>query len=203
MCTLGAMKPTIIICRVREYRTRESLTQEDLAQSLGISRQSIIALESGQCTPSLGLALQLMHYFDVPFTQLFQLPGNEQDEDENEATALAYLPTTDTEPRINVIEGENTTTVEASVPGFNERELEISVNDSLLTISGKKQEPQPKKSPLQQEFALSQFSRVINLPHRIDPNGANARLNAGILTITFPHQTSIPKKIRTIEISSH
>jgi len=197
------MKQTVIICRVREYRTRESLTQEDLAQSLGISRQSIIALESGQCTPSLGLALQLMHYFDVPFTQLFQLPGNEQDEDESEAAALAYPPSLDTEPRVNVIEGENTTTVEASVPGFNQNELEISVNDSLLTISGKKQDKLPEDNPLQQEFTLSQFSRAISLPHRIDPNGANARLNAGILTVTFPYQTTIPKKIRTIEISSH
>jgi len=197
------MRQTVIICRVREYRTRESLTQEDLAQSLGISRQSIIALESGQCTPSLGLALQLMHYFDVPFTQLFQLPGNEQDEDESEAAALAYPPSLDTEPRVNVIEGENTTTVEASVPGFNQNELEISVNDSLLTISGKKQDKLPEDNPLQQEFTLSQFSRAISLPHRIDPNGANARLNAGILTVTFPHQTTIPKKIRTIEISSH
>ena len=197
------MRQTVIICRVREYRTRERLTQEDLAQSLGISRQSIIALESGQCTPSLGLALQLMHYFDVPFTQLFQLPGNEEDEDGSEATALAYLPTTDTEPRINVIEGKNTTTVEASVPGFNQNELEISVNDSLLTISGKKQDKLPEDNPLQQEFTLSQFSRAISLPHRIDPNGANARLNAGILTVTFPYQTTIPKKIRTIEISSH
>jgi HSP20 family molecular chaperone IbpA len=197
------MRQTVIICRVREYRTRESLTQEDLAQSLGISRQSIIALESGQCTPSLGLALQLMHYFDVPFTQLFQLPGNEQDEDESEAAALAYPPSLDTEPRVNVIEGENTTTVEASVPGFNQNELEISVNDSLLTISGKKQDKLPEDNPLQQEFTLSQFSRAISLPHRIDPNGANARLNAGILTVTFPNQTTIPKKIRTIEISSH
>ncbi len=198
------MKQTVIICRVREYRTRESLTQEDLAQSLGISRQSIIALESGQCTPSLGLALQLMHYFDVPFTQLFQLPGNQEDEDGSEATAaLAYLPTTDTEPRINVTEGNNTTTVEASVPGFNQNELEISVNDSVLTISGKKQAKLPEDNPLQQEFTLSQFSRAISLPHRIDPNGAEARLNAGILTVTFPHQTTIPKKIRTIEISSH
>ena len=197
------MRQTVIICRVREYRTRESLTQEDLAQSLGISRQSIIALESGQCTPSLGLALQLMHYFDVPFTQLFQLPGNEQDEDESEAAALAYPPSLDTEPRVNVIEGENTTTVEASVPGFNQNELEISVNDSLLTISGKKQDKLPEDNPLQQEFTLSQFSRAISLPHRIDPNGANARLNAGILTVTFPYQTTIPKKIRTIEISSH
>ena len=194
------MKQTVIICRVRKYRTQESLTQEDLAQSLGISRQSIIALESGQCTPSLGLALQLMHYFDVGFTQLFQLPGNAPDEDAT--TTLTYAPT-DSQPRINVIEGKDEITVEASVPGFSEKELEISVNDSLLTISGNRQGTQPENNPLQQEFILSQFYRAIDLPHRIDPDGAHAYLSSGILSVTFPRQTTVPSKIRTIRISSH
>lgn len=58
---------------IKEYRTTENMTQEDLAASVGVSRQTIIAMEKGNYTPSLMLALQLAQVFKVKVEDLFNL----------------------------------------------------------------------------------------------------------------------------------
>ena len=49
------------------------MTQEDLAAAVGVSRQTIIAMEKGNYTPSLTLALQLAQVFKVTVEDLFSL----------------------------------------------------------------------------------------------------------------------------------
>ncbi len=56
---------------LKHYRTEKNLTQEDLAVAVGVSRQTIIAIEKGNYTPSLMLAMQLAQYFTVPVEKLF------------------------------------------------------------------------------------------------------------------------------------
>lgn len=58
---------------IKEYRTTKNMTQEDLAASVGVSRQTIIAMEKGNYTPSLMLAMQLAHVFKVSVEELFSL----------------------------------------------------------------------------------------------------------------------------------
>lgn len=56
---------------VREQRSQRGLSQVDLAAGLGVSRQTIIAIESGRYSPSLPLAFRIAHFFDVPVDKLF------------------------------------------------------------------------------------------------------------------------------------
>ncbi len=49
------------------------MTQEELAQKAGVSRQTIIAMESGKYTPSLGLAFKLAAIFQRPIEEIFQV----------------------------------------------------------------------------------------------------------------------------------
>lgn len=58
---------------IKEYRTTKNMTQEDLAAAVGVSRQTIIAMEKGNYTPSLMLALQLAQVFTVRVEELFNL----------------------------------------------------------------------------------------------------------------------------------
>jgi putative transcriptional regulator len=58
--------------RVREYRSVRGLTQQELAQAAGVSRQSIISIESGRYVPSLPLALKFAQIFACPTDELFQ-----------------------------------------------------------------------------------------------------------------------------------
>ncbi len=58
---------------IRDYRLKRGLTQDDLAQAVGVSRQSINAIERGRYTPSLPLALRFAQFFGCRTDELFHL----------------------------------------------------------------------------------------------------------------------------------
>ena len=57
--------------RLREQRSVRGLSQVDVAASLGVSRQTVIAIESGRYSPSLPLAFRIARLFDVPVDMMF------------------------------------------------------------------------------------------------------------------------------------
>lgn len=63
--------------RIREYRQERGLSQAALAEAMGVTRQTIISIESGRYTPSLPLALRLGRYFGRPVEELFYLEEGE------------------------------------------------------------------------------------------------------------------------------
>lgn len=58
---------------VQELRTKRGMTQEALADAVGVSRQTIIAIEKGNYTPSVLLALKIAHIFDARVEELFTI----------------------------------------------------------------------------------------------------------------------------------
>ena len=60
-----------MINRIEALRRERGIRQEDLAQALGVSRQTIISLEKGKYNPSLALALRLARYFSMPVEAIF------------------------------------------------------------------------------------------------------------------------------------
>lgn len=58
---------------IREMRTKASVTQDELAKAVGVSRQTIVAIEKGNYTPSLLLAINLAGFFGVPVEKLFSI----------------------------------------------------------------------------------------------------------------------------------
>lgn len=64
---------------LRKFREKADLTQGELADNLGVSRQSIISLESGKCTPSVNLAMKIAILFDVPIEFIFRFDDNSSD----------------------------------------------------------------------------------------------------------------------------
>jgi putative transcriptional regulator len=56
--------------RLREFRARYRMTQEDLAKSAGVSRQTIIAIENERYLPSISLAFKLAKIFGVSIEEL-------------------------------------------------------------------------------------------------------------------------------------
>jgi putative transcriptional regulator len=59
--------------RLRTLRLTRGLSQEELAQSLGVTRQSVLAIENGKYLPSIGLALKIARFFDMPLESIFWL----------------------------------------------------------------------------------------------------------------------------------
>ncbi len=62
-----------VLNNIKEYRQRNNLTQEELAQEVRVSRQSIISIEKGHYIPSLPLALRFTRLFNCPTDKLFNL----------------------------------------------------------------------------------------------------------------------------------
>jgi putative transcriptional regulator len=56
---------------VRERRAERGLSQGDLGKALGVSRQTINAIETGRYLPSLPLAIAMAHYFDTTVEEIF------------------------------------------------------------------------------------------------------------------------------------
>ncbi|MCF7865272.1 MAG: helix-turn-helix transcriptional regulator [Candidatus Pacebacteria bacterium] len=59
--------------QVQLLRSQKSLTQEELAVAVGVSRQTIIAIEKGNYTPSIILALKVARFFKVQVEDVFKI----------------------------------------------------------------------------------------------------------------------------------
>ena len=71
-------KPTSITNSIRALRfAHGEMTQAQLAQRIGVTRQTIIAIEQGRYSPSLEMAFQIAQVFKVPLDEVFQYPGAE------------------------------------------------------------------------------------------------------------------------------
>lgn len=71
--------PTKVTNSIRSLRFEHGqMTQADLAERIGVTRQTIIAIERGRYSPSLEMAFQIANVFDVPLEQLFQYPQGDE-----------------------------------------------------------------------------------------------------------------------------
>lgn len=59
--------------KVQEFRSSAGITQEELASRVGVSRQTIIAIEKGNYAPSVALALKIARFFKTPVEKLFSI----------------------------------------------------------------------------------------------------------------------------------
>jgi putative transcriptional regulator len=65
--------------RLKEVRNQKGLTQETLARAVGVTRQTVIAVEQGRYVPSVKLALELSAALETPLEQVFWLGSAEGD----------------------------------------------------------------------------------------------------------------------------
>jgi putative transcriptional regulator len=63
----------VVASSLNAVRTERGITQEALAEKVGVSRQTIIAIEKGKYTPSVSLALRLAKAFNMHVEDLFHL----------------------------------------------------------------------------------------------------------------------------------
>ena len=63
---------------IRVCRARKRITQGELADAVGVSRQTIISIENGRYDPSLDLAFRLARYFDMSVEDIFHYEEQER-----------------------------------------------------------------------------------------------------------------------------
>ena len=69
------VRPTRVTNDIRRLRfANGEMTQAELADRIGVTRQTIIAIEQGRYSPSLEMAFQVARVFNVPLDDVFQYP---------------------------------------------------------------------------------------------------------------------------------
>ncbi|MFJ7203967.1 helix-turn-helix transcriptional regulator [Streptomyces sp. NPDC098789] len=72
------VKPTEVTNSIRALRfTHGEMTQAELADRIGVTRQTVIAIEKGRYSPSLQMAFQIARAFRVPLDTVFQYPDDD------------------------------------------------------------------------------------------------------------------------------
>ncbi len=102
-------------------------------------------------------------------------------------------------PPINIWLGENSVVLTAELPGVTRENVDVSLQDEVLTLQGSRQPQaaQPDVRWLRRERAYGSFTRTIQLPFRVDPEKVQARYTNGVLEIELERlEADRPKKIQ-------
>jgi HSP20 family protein len=100
-------------------------------------------------------------------------------------------------PAVNSWEDEKNYYVEAELPGFSEKEIDVSVLGNELRLSGSREtEHEEKKAFHRRERTAGKIERILRFPVEIDAGKIDAVFKNGVLTVTLPKaQAALPRKI--------
>jgi HSP20 family protein len=107
--------------------------------------------------------------------------------------------------RMNVCETDNEFRLTAELPGVREQDIDLTVNDDVLTIRGEKRFEQERGGEKENyhfmERAYGTFQRSLRLPYSVNPDEVHADFRDGVLTVTIP-KSAQQQKSRRIQIGA-
>jgi HSP20 family protein len=101
-------------------------------------------------------------------------------------------------PALDVYDDKNNLVVTLEVPGMKKEEIDISLRDGMLTVSGERKDEreQTEGQAFRSERYFGKFQRSLSLPTAVEANKVKASYKDGILTITLPKaEEAKPKQI--------
>ncbi len=104
-------------------------------------------------------------------------------------------------PAMDLVESENEFVLRADLPGLSEGDVNIELEDNVLTISGqrKAEHEERKEGYYRVERASGSFSRSLTLPEGVDPEAVSAHFDKGVLEVRVPKPEQ--RKPRKVAIS--
>ncbi|MBI5183494.1 MAG: Hsp20/alpha crystallin family protein [Nitrospinae bacterium] len=105
------------------------------------------------------------------------------------------------EPSVDIYEDENEITLQADIPGVEEKDIKLEVKDGLLTLEAERSEENEKKDKkfFRRELRYGGYNRAFTLPRYADYENIKAKLEKGILKVTIPKKEEA--KTKKIEIN--
>jgi HSP20 family protein len=105
-------------------------------------------------------------------------------------------------PRVDTAETDAAYEVTAELPGVEEKDVKISIENDVLSISGEKksEREEKKKDYVLSERSYGSFKRAFTLPDNVDVEKIAAKYEKGVLKVTLPKTTPSPAKHREIPI---
>lgn len=102
-------------------------------------------------------------------------------------------------PSVDVYETENELVIKADLPAMAEKDLDVRVENNMLTVRGERKFEQSVKEEnyLRMERSYGTFSRSFSLPNTVDTQAIKAQYTDGVLTVSLPKRAeSKPKQVK-------
>jgi HSP20 family protein len=103
-------------------------------------------------------------------------------------------------PSIEAVETDKDVRVSAELPGMDEKDVEVLVDEDALIIRGEKKAETEDKERRFSERYYGRFERVIPLPLTVEQDKIEASFNNGVLTVTLPKSAKAQEKAKRIPI---
>ena len=105
-------------------------------------------------------------------------------------------------PQMDVRETDKEIVVEAELPGIDEKDVSLALQDGVLTIRGEKkhEHDEERENYRMMERRYGSFQRSLRLPDTVDEDRVEARFDNGVLTVSLPKRPEAIGKQRTIPI---
>ncbi len=107
-------------------------------------------------------------------------------------------------PNIDVSESDKEIKVSAELPGMDEKDIEVSLSNDMLTIKGEKKEEKEDKGKdyYRMERSYGSFSRTIPLPIEVQTEKIDATFKKGVLTVILPKSEKAVKATKKVAIKA-
>ncbi len=106
------------------------------------------------------------------------------------------IATSDWAPPVDIIERDNAFVIQADIPGVDPADIEINMENGVLSIKGQRLSKEERKAYKRVERAQGTFYRRFSMPDTADPERITARSKFGVLEITIPKQEQVqPRRI--------
>jgi HSP20 family protein len=160
-----------------------------------------VGLKSKEVTMARSYLPSLFGRDDDPFGSLFR-EVQKTFEDFSRRSPLAGFGSDILAPKIDVGESENAIDLTAELPGVDEKDVDVTLADRMLTIRGEKKVERDEKDKNWHvtERSYGSFSKTISLPYDPDPAKVEAKFDKGVLHIHLPKPAEVAKKQQKIEI---
>lgn len=138
--------------------------------------------------------------FLKPFDQVFDQMLTQQFPNFAEQTGIDFLK--GAYPKCNIIDTEDSVSVIAEIPGLTKDDVNIKVENGVMTISGKQSaiDKDPTTKYIRRELKHSSFKRSFELADTLNPSKISAKFENGILQITIPKKEEAKPQTIDIEI---
>ena len=103
-------------------------------------------------------------------------------------------------PAVDILRTDDALTLVADLPGVKKADLEIGIEDGVLTISAPVADVESRQKPVYREYGVGGYVRRFALSDKIDQARISAELESGVLTVTLPKAERL--KPRRIEIAA-
>ena len=146
------------------------------------------ALPSEPASPFLTLHREVNRLFDDVFTGFGSVPSLAN-------RSFGW-------PNVELVEADGGLRLSAELPGLDEKDVELLVEDGVLTLRGEKRAETTDAARGYTERSYGHFERSIALPVPVEEDRVEAAFRNGVLTVTLPRSEKAPERGRRIAINS-